>query len=99
MDKSDLEIFNLENEKYKDFISKISHENKGVEYDLKKRAIQFLNFCASDGWNCLIFVLILLYFGNFLLSLAAFSCVIIEFWVCPWILKQFGSISLAYSVY
>ena len=49
MDKSDLEIFNLKNEKYKDFISKISHENKGVEYDLKKRAIQFLNFCASDG--------------------------------------------------
>ena len=79
MDKSESEIFNLENEKYKDFISKIYHENKGVEYDLKKRAIQFLNFCTSDGLNWLIFVFILLYFGNYLLSLAALFCVIIEF--------------------
>ena len=36
MDQDWKEIYNFENEKYKDYLTKISHQNKGVEFVLKK---------------------------------------------------------------
>lgn len=71
--------FNIENEKYKDFIVGISHENKGFEYDLKKRAIQFLNFLSSDKWSTLFFSCLFLYLRNFLTSLLFFVFAVFEF--------------------
>ena len=44
MDEEKSDFLNFENEKYKDLIANISHENKGFEYDLKKRAIQLIKF-------------------------------------------------------
>ena len=44
MKEAKSDFLNFENEKYKDLLAKISHKNKGLEYDLKKRAIQLIKF-------------------------------------------------------
>ena len=44
MEQEKFELFNLENEKYKDLTEKITLKNKVFEYDLKKRAIQLIKF-------------------------------------------------------